>query len=577
MYTINHNRTFFVLLALLLSLSLSVWAESPSSSSSTRSKPNPSNLTLSNLTLSNLTSSNSSAPSPDQVKSAMKMASQFMVEKVSYHGGYVWSYLPDFSRQWGELEARRTMIWMQPPGTATMGHVFLDAYHATGDEYYYQAAEQVAGAIIWAQHPSGGWNYLADFAGEASLKDWYITVGKTAWRLEEFQHYYGNATFDDGGTADASKFLLRLYAEKWDPKYRPALEKAIDFMLASQYPNGGWPQRYPLMFDFPEKDHPDYTSFITFNDDVAAENIEFLLMCYSTLGEQRVREPVLRAMGAFLITQMGSPQPGWALQYTTDLEPAGARSYEPASLSPPTTAENISLLIRFYQATGDSKYLARIPEALTWLDKVALPSKLVRDGRTHPGFVEWQTGRVLYTHRRGSNVANGEYYVNDQPGQGLAHYSSTKRIDVKALQAEYQQALTWDAKQLRAQSPLFGKGRYPLPDFYTRDHLSQSDLNFRAQQQADKTGQLSLTDRARLLVKGLNNQGYWPTPLYYTTNPYKGYPPSTPAQGDYSGTMVGDEWDTSPYPAKQPKIGISTGAYIKNMATLIAYLDSQKH
>ncbi len=54
-----------------------------------------------------------------------------------------------------------------------MGHLFLDAYHATGDDYYYRAAEQVASALMRAQHPSGGWNYIADFAGEASLKDWY--------------------------------------------------------------------------------------------------------------------------------------------------------------------------------------------------------------------------------------------------------------------------------------------------------------------------------------------------------------------------------------------------------------------
>ena len=32
------------------------------------------------------------------------------------------------------MEATPTMIWIQPPGTATVGHLFLDAYHATGDE-----------------------------------------------------------------------------------------------------------------------------------------------------------------------------------------------------------------------------------------------------------------------------------------------------------------------------------------------------------------------------------------------------------------------------------------------------------
>ena len=138
----------------------------------------------------------------------MKRATQFMVDKVAYRGGYLWNYLPDMSRRWGEMEARETMIWLQPPGTSSMGHVFLDAYHATGDEYYYRAAEQVASALIWGQHPSGGWNYLIDFAGDRSLRDWYATVGKNAWRLEEFQHYYGNATFDDQVTTDAATFLL---------------------------------------------------------------------------------------------------------------------------------------------------------------------------------------------------------------------------------------------------------------------------------------------------------------------------------------------------------------------------------
>ena len=152
----------------------------------------------------------------------MRRATQFMVEKVAYRGGYLWNYLPDMSRRWGEMEARETMIWLQPPGTSSMGHVFLDAYHATDDEYYYRAAEQVGAALIWGQHPSGGWNYVVDFAGDRSLRDWYATVGRNAWRLEEFQHYYGNATFDDQVTTDAATFLLRLYMEKLDPRYKAA-------------------------------------------------------------------------------------------------------------------------------------------------------------------------------------------------------------------------------------------------------------------------------------------------------------------------------------------------------------------
>ena len=32
---------------------------------------------------------------------------------------HAWAYLPDLSRRWGELEARKTQIWIQPPGTPT--------------------------------------------------------------------------------------------------------------------------------------------------------------------------------------------------------------------------------------------------------------------------------------------------------------------------------------------------------------------------------------------------------------------------------------------------------------------------
>lgn len=509
------------------------------------------------------------APTFEQTQNTMKAASQFMLDKASYRGGFVWSYLPDFSRQWGELEARRSMIWMQPPGTATVGHLLLDAYHATNDEFYYLAAERVAGAIIYAQHPSGGWNYVADFNGEAALKDWYATVGKQAWRLEEFHHYYGNATFDDVGTAEAAKFLLRLYVEKLDPKYRPPLNKAIDFMLDSQYPIGGWPQRFPLMHDHPSKDRPDYTSFITFNDDVAAENIDFLLMCYQLLGEARVREPVIRAMNSFLVTQMGQPQPGWALQYTTELMPAGARSYEPKALHTPTTAENIQQLIKFYRMTGESKFLARIPEALDWLDSLELPSKAEYEGRSHPSFLELDTGKPLFTHRRGTNISNGEYYVDYTPGNMLAHYKSASNIDVVKLRAAYKTALALKLEQVTANSPLKAMGNVSLPKYFTLGRVSVSDLNFRAQKAAEPK---KLPDQAAELIHGLNKEGYWPTPLYYTTNPYKGTAPATKASSAYAATMVGDEWDTSPYPVENPVTGISTGTYIKNMGILIQYL-----
>jgi PelA/Pel-15E family pectate lyase len=498
------------------------------------------------------------APGVDRVRvlDTMKRASTFMVETVSVQGGYVWSYLPDLSRRWGEMEARPTMIWIQPPGTGTMGHLFLDAFHATGDEYYYRAAESVAGALILAQHPAGGWNYVADTAGEPSLREWYDTVGKHGWRLEEFQHYWGNATFDDAGTAEAARFLLRIYVEKRDPKYRPALDKAVQFVLDSQYPFGAWPQRFPLRYEFAKPGKPDYTSFPTFNDDVAAENIEFLLQVYQTLGDSRVLDAVRRGMDAFLVTQQGRPQAGWGLQYTPDLKPTGARTYEPTALVTHTTGANVALLLRFFRLTGDRKYLARVPDALDWLDSVKLSPEVAAiagGGRTHPTFVEVGTNQALYVHRTGSNVVNGRYYVDQDPRKTIGHYSAFRRVDTAALRAQYDTAVAMPPAEAAKGSPLVSGGGRPLARYVTVEAALRGGPT------------------AASVMADLNERGFWLAPLGYNTHPYRGPAADAVAAGDFSQAHVGDVFDTSPYP--DPSLmGISVEAYIRNMGVLIRSL-----
>jgi len=501
-----------------------------------------------------------------EILSTMKRASHFMVDTASVKGGYVWSYLPDMSRRWGEMEAYPTMVWVQPPGTGTMGHLFLDAYHATGDEYYYQAAEKAAAALIAGQQPSGGWHYFIDFGGKTSTAKWYATIGKNAWRLEEFQHFWDNATFDDAGTSEAMQLLLRLYAEKRDAKYLPALNKALGFVLNSQYTNGGWPQRYPKT-KFPYIDHgkPDYTSFITFNDDVAGENIRFLIQYYQVMGDRRVLGAIDRAMDIYVRTQQPAPQAGWGLQYTLDLKPSGARTYEPTGIVTHTTYANIGQLLNFYRLTGDPKFLKRVPEALDWLESVKSPPELNTDGKTYPTFLEIGTNRPLYVHRRGSNVVNGEYYVDDNPKNTVAHYSSFRHLDVPKLRREYAALMATPPGEVAKDSPLKATARQPLDRYYLTDMGAGSDRN------SDIAA-----NSPDALVGSLNAVGWWPTELKYTSNRYTRDGSKAAAPGDYSTTRVGDTTDTSPYPDPKPAIGISTGTYIAHMETLIAALADAK-
>ncbi|MCF8503376.1 MAG: pectate lyase [Caulobacter sp.] len=507
------------------------------------------------------------APGRAEVLAAMRQATAFMTDKVAVNGGYVWSCLPDFSRRWGEMEAFPRMIWVQPPGTATMGHLFLDAFHATGEEIYYAAADKAAGALIAGQLPSGGWNYMIDFAGEESLRRWYATIGRNAWRLEEFQHYWGNATFDDAGTSEAMQFLLRMYVERRDPKIRAPLGKAVALVLGSQQPSGGWPQRYPRTDALAKDGRPDYTGYVTFNDDVAGENIKFLLMVRQSLGDQSLAQPIRRAMQVFLATQQPAPQAGWALQYTPDLKPAGARSYEPLALATHTTATNIDQLMVFHRLTGDAAFLDRIPEALDWLESVKL-AEPTKEGRTHPTFIEIGSNRPLYVHRRGSNVVNGAYFVNHDPVKTIGHYSATRKIDLTGLRTRYAAARALSPAEASRGSPLLAEGLTPLPRYFALGDIQVSDLNSSATRSA-APGPAAV----RAILAELTPDGWWPTPLRSTSNPYAGDGSPEIAPGDFATTNVGDRTDTSPYLADQPVIGISTGTFIQKMATLIRYLD----
>jgi PelA/Pel-15E family pectate lyase len=501
----------------------------------------------------------------ESVQVAMKKATKFMVEKVSYKGGYVWYYSPDLSRSWGEMEAYPTMIWTQPPGTPSMGNLFLDAYHATGDEYYYQAAEEVANALIFGQLECGGWNYIIDFAGEQSLNNWYETIGKNGWRLEEFQHYYGNATFDDEATFAPALLLLRIYNEKHDPRYKVALDKTIKFLLESQYPIGGWPQRYPLRSDFPKGKSPDYSSFITLNDDVHKSNVRFLIMCYQSLGDARLLEPIRRAMNCIMILQQGYPQAGWSWQYTTDLKPTGARTYEPSGFYSGATYSGIEMLMDYFELTGETKFLARIPEALDYMKSIQLPDEIAKyfprkispQQKLYPSCIEISTNKPIYVHRLGSNSASGIYYGDYNPEFQWMPTFSMRAFNIDLLKERYNRLKQMSPDDASKDSPLKSKTMVSLPKYASG---SYNKIN---------------TDEVEQIIKSLGSRDYWEG-VFANSNPYIGDGPEQPSAGDYRTTQVGDKYDTSPFRFGENFKGVSTGEYIANMFKLICFLEEQK-
>ena len=460
------------------------------------------------------------APKEKVVLAAMKKATDFMMNNVSYRGGFVWTYSEDLSRQWGEVPARRTQIWVQG-ATNGVGDMLIDAYNVTGDLKYLDNARRVANALIRGQHPAGGWHYFIDF-DMPGIRKWYNEVASRCWGWEEYYHYYGNCTYDDDVTSSAARFLMHLYMTTLNPVYREPLTKALDFILESQFPNGAWPQRYPLMYDYPHDGHEDYTSFYTFNDNVIRNNIMLFLEAYEKLGNKEYKKAAIRGMNFYIISQYGNAQGGWAQQYDHNMNPAWARSYEPAAICSRTTFENIYDLLDFYRITGNRRYLRGIPDAIEWLERSVI-SELTGE-YTHALWYEPVTNNPLYCHREGTGIDDGHYWVDYEYGNFICHYSQVVNIDIEAVKSEY--------ARVKAFSPEEAIAEYIEEKRMKKSRLTVSD------------------EVIDTLINSLDIRGAWVTdvriPDYNDT-----------CANNHEGIIIK---------------GISTRVYVNNMRTLISYL-----
>jgi len=403
-----------------------------------------------------------------------------MMETVSHRGGFVWHYSSDLSQRWGELPARPSQVWVQPPSTPSVGLMLLDAYRKTGNEEYLKYAENVAAVLIWGQLPSGGWHYFIDF-DSAGVPKWYEDFA-SKWRgWEEFYHYYGNATFDDDTTVGPSRFLLQLYKTTLHSKYKVSVIQALDFIVKSQYLNGAWPQRYPPADKLGSQGHADYTSFYTFNDDVISSNIYLLLEAHEALGNDHYEKTARKGMDFYRLAQLPEPQAGWAEQYDLSLKPARARTYEPASVCLDQTLDNIKELQNFYLLTGDRRYLDPVPAAIRWIERSMIRSD-PSSNFTHANFYEVGTNKPLIVHHDHRKLPNGKFEIvrywadSEFGGQGIerempassnkkavgyhlgAEYQDShaktfepRKVDLKAIQQTYEEYLRLPVNQAKAQ------------------------------------------------------------------------------------------------------------------------------
>jgi len=235
--------------------------------------------------------------------------------------------------------------------------------------YGTKEARAMADVLLSFQAPDGGWSKLLDYTKGPRKPGmaWYPMAAPD--RKDRLL----SSTIDNHATTEELRFLARVVATGGGERYHDALERGIDYLLEAQYPNGGWPQFYPLK--------GVYHDTITFNDDALVHVLQFLVEAttsplYASVDAERkalMRVALERGIDVVLRTQVvrdGKPTVWGAQHDPLTLEVAGARMKEPPSLS---GAESASLLAFLMTIKNPSReVVAAIEGGLAWFARESI-------------------------------------------------------------------------------------------------------------------------------------------------------------------------------------------------------------
>jgi len=260
-------------------------------------------------------------------------------------------------------ERKGLATWPAPPATRGDGAATMPL-DKPADWYASDAALLVARNVLSYQTPAGGWgkNQPRDAAprqpGQSFVGD---NSPKRPQPADDFDlphdpqwSYVG--TIDNDATITEIRYLAKVAAAlpgEAGNAYRQGAERGVRYLLAAQFPNGGWPQVWPLQ--------GGYHDAITMNDNAVTDVAELMgavargvdglgVLPAALKAEAAVAEK--RAVQILLATQIridGKPAL-WAQQHDAlTLAPTSARNYEPPALSSGESAHALGYLMSLPQ------------------------------------------------------------------------------------------------------------------------------------------------------------------------------------------------------------------------------------
>ena len=255
--------------------------------------------------------------------------------------------------------------------------------------YASSEAHHIADVIISFQTPAGGWGKNLNMskeprrAGEAFTSNnlsRFIAPGDFDTPRDSDWNYVG--TIDNDATTTELKFLAKMITASitaTGPRdvtaCRAAFLRGMKYLFEAQFPNGGWPQVWPL--------EGGYHDAITFNDDAMIEVMELMRHVADGAGEysfvpRKMRETAAtsfaRGVQCILAAQIKTngkrtvwPQQDDALT----LQPVSARNFEPPAQCSSESASLLLMLMNDLHNPSAEEQEA-IRAAATWFRSTAI-------------------------------------------------------------------------------------------------------------------------------------------------------------------------------------------------------------